>query len=253
MSSWKGNLPKLPIIIKYSAIGTRKYSGRYLGNNISGIQLEKHLHSWFEHGNLIDDKSISSESNGLVMQPGGARAIGVVLRIRSIWNSTWRTGGRPCRFSRKLSRLLGASCTPRKVSCLSFVFNILFVLNQGGNMSPDTFLPSILLLVVIIVTVVVTVIVDVAGGVPSIIKLSFMIIDFFPLEEIPPPKDTKTPVESPIPISPSSSVGSSSPVKSTTPSPDYPFDESIVAELDNSYWIIPRPLGSEPVPEESNK
>ncbi|GJZ71817.1 hypothetical protein Tco_0635668 [Tanacetum coccineum] len=25
MSSWKGNLPKLPIIIKYSAIGTRKY------------------------------------------------------------------------------------------------------------------------------------------------------------------------------------------------------------------------------------
>ncbi|GJQ98891.1 hypothetical protein Tco_0521876 [Tanacetum coccineum] len=29
MSSWKGNLPKLPIIIKYSAIGTRKYSGRF--------------------------------------------------------------------------------------------------------------------------------------------------------------------------------------------------------------------------------
>ncbi|GJW01150.1 hypothetical protein Tco_1556401 [Tanacetum coccineum] len=28
MSLWKGNLPKLPIIIKYSAIGTRKYSGR---------------------------------------------------------------------------------------------------------------------------------------------------------------------------------------------------------------------------------
>ncbi|GJW48025.1 copia protein [Tanacetum coccineum] len=27
MSSWKGNLPNLPIIIKYSAIGTRKYSG----------------------------------------------------------------------------------------------------------------------------------------------------------------------------------------------------------------------------------
>ncbi|GJV07407.1 hypothetical protein Tco_1345063 [Tanacetum coccineum] len=25
MSSWKGNLPKLPIIIKYSAIGIRKY------------------------------------------------------------------------------------------------------------------------------------------------------------------------------------------------------------------------------------
>nr|GEY11090.1 reverse transcriptase domain-containing protein [Tanacetum cinerariifolium] len=40
--------------------------------------------------------------------------------------------------------------------------------------------------------------------------------------------------------------GSSSPVRSTTPPPDYPFDEFISAELDNSLWIIPRPLGSEP-------
>ncbi|GJU02273.1 reverse transcriptase domain-containing protein [Tanacetum coccineum] len=77
--------------------------------------------------------------------------------------------------------------------------------------------------------------------------------DFFPPEEIPPPKDTKTPVESPIPISPSSSVGSSSLVRSTTTLPDYPFDESIFAELDNSLWIIPRPLGSELVPEESKE
>ncbi|GKD96873.1 hypothetical protein Tco_1380770 [Tanacetum coccineum] len=67
---------------------------------------------------------------------------------------------------------------------------------------------------------------------------------FFPPEKILPPKDTETPVESPIPISPSSSVGSSSPVRSTTPPPDYPFNESIFAELDNSLWIIPRPLGS---------
>ncbi|GJT10059.1 hypothetical protein Tco_0857101 [Tanacetum coccineum] len=36
--------------------------------------------------------------------------------------------------------------------------------------------------------------------------------DFFPLEEISPPKDTETPVESPIPVSPSSSVRSSSPM-----------------------------------------
>ncbi|GJY27798.1 hypothetical protein Tco_0403565 [Tanacetum coccineum] len=78
-------------------------------------------------------------------------------------------------------------------------------------------------------------------------------INFFPPEEIPPPKDTETTVESPILISPSSSVGSSSLVRSTTPPPDYPFDESIFAELDNSLWIIPRPLGSEPVPEESNE
>ncbi|GKB10849.1 hypothetical protein Tco_0844772 [Tanacetum coccineum] len=77
--------------------------------------------------------------------------------------------------------------------------------------------------------------------------------DFFPPEEIPPPKDAETPVKSPIPISPSSSVGSSSPVRSTTPPADYPFDKSIFAELDNSLWIIPRPLGSEPVPEEPNE
>ncbi|GKB50396.1 hypothetical protein Tco_0901149 [Tanacetum coccineum] len=70
---------------------------------------------------------------------------------------------------------------------------------------------------------------------------------------IPPPKDTETPVESPIPIYPSSSEESSSLVRSTTPPPDYLFDESIFTELDNSLWIIPRPLGSEPVLEESNE
>ncbi|GKB27587.1 reverse transcriptase domain-containing protein, partial [Tanacetum coccineum] len=59
-----------------------------------------------------------------------------------------------------------------------------------------------------------------------------------------PPRDTDPLVGSPIPSSPSSSVGSSSPVRLTTPPPDYPFDESIFAELDNSFWIIPRPLGS---------
>ncbi|GJX32357.1 MAK10-like protein [Tanacetum coccineum] len=68
--------------------------------------------------------------------------------------------------------------------------------------------------------------------------------------KISPPKDAETPVESPIPISPSSSVGSSSPFRSTTPPPDYPFDKSI---LDNSLWIIPQPLGSEPVPKKPNE
>ncbi|GKD57788.1 hypothetical protein Tco_1291175, partial [Tanacetum coccineum] len=68
-----------------------------------------------------------------------------------------------------------------------------------------------------------------------------------------PPRDTKPPFGSPIPLSPSSLVGSSSPVRSTTPLPDYPFDESIFTELDNSLWIIPRPLESEPVREEPNK
>ncbi|GJV43945.1 hypothetical protein Tco_1428481 [Tanacetum coccineum] len=68
-----------------------------------------------------------------------------------------------------------------------------------------------------------------------------------------PPRDTEPPVGSPIPLSPSSSVGSSSLVRSTTPPPDYPFDESIFAELDNSLWIIPRPQGSEPFPDEPNE
>ncbi|GKA92317.1 hypothetical protein Tco_0814242 [Tanacetum coccineum] len=68
-----------------------------------------------------------------------------------------------------------------------------------------------------------------------------------------PPKDTEPLVGSPISLSPSSSVGSSSLVRSTTPPPDYPFDESIFAELDNSLWNIPRTLKSEPVPKEPNK
>ncbi|GKA33803.1 reverse transcriptase domain-containing protein [Tanacetum coccineum] len=76
---------------------------------------------------------------------------------------------------------------------------------------------------------------------------------FFPPEKISLPKDVEASVESPIPISPSSSVGSSSPVRSTTPPPDYPFDKSIFAELDNSLWIISQPLGSEPVTEKPNE
>nr|GEZ96233.1 reverse transcriptase domain-containing protein [Tanacetum cinerariifolium] len=70
--------------------------------------------------------------------------------------------------------------------------------------------------------------------------------DFFPFEEISP-KNTETSV------SPSSSVGSSSPIRSTISPLDYPFDESIFIELDNSLWITPRPLGEEPVPEELNE
>nr|GEV31875.1 hypothetical protein [Tanacetum cinerariifolium] len=70
--------------------------------------------------------------------------------------------------------------------------------------------------------------------------------DFFPSEEISP-KDTETSV------SPSSSLGSSSLIRSTISPLDYPFDKSIFAELDNSLWIIPRPLEEEPVPEEPNE
>ncbi|GKD39919.1 reverse transcriptase domain-containing protein, partial [Tanacetum coccineum] len=38
-----------------------------------------------------------------------------------------------------------------------------------------------------------------------------------------------------------------------TPPPDYPFDKSIFAELDNSLWIMQRPLKIEPVPEKPNE
>nr|GEU83774.1 hypothetical protein [Tanacetum cinerariifolium] len=61
-------------------------------------------------------------------------------------------------------------------------------------------------------------------------------------DAIPPPqeilpKDTETPVESPIPVPLSSSEGSSL---------DYLFNESIFVELDNSLWIISRPLRNKP-------
>nr|GEV46977.1 hypothetical protein [Tanacetum cinerariifolium] len=72
------------------------------------------------------------------------------------------------------------------------------------------------------------------------------------LKEISPPKDAKTPVESSILVSLSSSARSSSLVRSIKPPPDYPFDESIFAELDNSLWIIPQLLESKPVLEELN-
>ncbi|GJX56022.1 hypothetical protein Tco_0285919 [Tanacetum coccineum] len=84
-------------------------------------------------------------------------------------------------------------------------------------------------------------------------------LDELPLERIENMEDkiegldTEPPVGSPISLSPSSSVGSPSPIRSTTPPPDYLFDESIFAELDNSLWIIPRPLISESDPEKPNE
>nr|GEU85252.1 reverse transcriptase domain-containing protein [Tanacetum cinerariifolium] len=86
---------------------------------------------------------------------------------------------------------------------------------------------------------------------PSLVSPMFDFQDFFPPEKISP-KDTET-SESPTLVSPSSSIGSSSPVRSTTPPPDFPFNESIFAELDNSLWIISRPVGGEPDPKEPNK
>nr|GEX97373.1 reverse transcriptase domain-containing protein [Tanacetum cinerariifolium] len=66
-------------------------------------------------------------------------------------------------------------------------------------------------------------------------------IEGLDIEHMIPPttsRDTELPIESPISLSSSSSVGSSSSVRSTTPPPDYPFDESIFAELDNSMATI---------------
>nr|GEZ52995.1 hypothetical protein [Tanacetum cinerariifolium] len=91
---------------------------------------------------------------------------------------------------------------------------------------------------------------------PAIMPTVLLLFDsryFFPPKEISPPKDAETPVESFISVSPSSSVGSSSLVRSITPPLDYLFDESIYAELDNLLWMLPRPLGIKPVPEEPNE
>nr|GEW46015.1 reverse transcriptase domain-containing protein [Tanacetum cinerariifolium] len=102
----------------------------------------------------------------------GARATGAARGIKSIWNSTWRIGGRTGKslgktFGDSLTTVLGlvahlvtslkldnarscmmqgASFTQGKVSSIP---------NDGGSISPDGSLPSILLLVVIIVAVVV--------------------------------------------------------------------------------------------------
>ncbi|GKF44388.1 hypothetical protein Tco_0130940 [Tanacetum coccineum] len=86
---------------------------------------------------------------------------------------------------------------------------------------------------------------------PTIIPSMFDSRDFIPPERISP-KDTET-SKSPTPVSSSSSIGSSSPVASTAPSLVYLFDESIFAKLDNSLWIISRPLGEEPNPEKLNE
>ncbi|GKD45525.1 hypothetical protein Tco_1270170 [Tanacetum coccineum] len=65
--------------------------------------------------------------------------------------------------------ITGASFTQGTVSTIPFL----------GGISPEGFLPPILLLVVIIATVVVTVVVVVfVGGVPSVLKLLFMVIGF---------------------------------------------------------------------------
>ncbi|GJX77718.1 reverse transcriptase domain-containing protein [Tanacetum coccineum] len=77
--------------------------------------------------------------------------------------------------------------------------------------------------------------------------------DFLPPNNISSPKNTETPVESTTQESLPLSEGSSSPIRLTTPPPDYLFDKSIFAELDNSLWIISRPLGSEPIPEEPDE
>nr|GEV47276.1 reverse transcriptase domain-containing protein [Tanacetum cinerariifolium] len=52
----------------------------------------------------------------------------------------------------------GASYTQRKVSMVPVVLSVPFVLSQGGSISPDSFLPFILLLVVVLVTVIIFVV-----------------------------------------------------------------------------------------------
>ncbi|GJT75194.1 hypothetical protein Tco_1041919 [Tanacetum coccineum] len=69
---------------------------------------------------------------------------------------------------------------------------------------------------------------------PAIIPSMFDSRDFLPPKRVSP-KDTKT-SKSPTLVSSSSSIRSSSPVGSTAPSPDYLFDESILAKLDITHY-----------------
>ncbi|GJR33314.1 hypothetical protein Tco_1109546 [Tanacetum coccineum] len=121
----------------------------------------------------------------------GAQATGAAPGIKSIWNSTWRIGGRPSRSSEKTS---GNSLTTDNLGMIlgqpvhtnddvetiefnrhevassgwPFVFTVpglvarlvtSLTLDSGGSISPAGFLPSILLMVAIIVAVVVVVVV----------------------------------------------------------------------------------------------
>nr|GEV57122.1 hypothetical protein [Tanacetum cinerariifolium] len=135
-----------------------------------------------------------------------ARATGAAPGIKSIWNSTWRTGGRPGSSSGKTSRnflttvssqmthLVASITLDSARSCVmqsafltqGTVSSIPTVLSWGGSIRPKGIRPSILPLTVIIVAVaivvaivlvVVAVIIGiiVLVGVPSIIKLSFVI------------------------------------------------------------------------------
>ncbi|GJR92787.1 hypothetical protein Tco_0264961 [Tanacetum coccineum] len=133
-------------------------------------------------------------------QGESARATSAALRIKSIWNSTWKTGGRPGRSSGKTSEnslttvpsqmtrlvasltldgarsyvMQGAFLIQGKASSIPTIFS------WGGSISPNSFLPSILLLLVIFVAVVIVVVmvvlVVVVGDGSSIIKLLFVII-----------------------------------------------------------------------------
>nr|GEX97083.1 hypothetical protein [Tanacetum cinerariifolium] len=128
------------------------------------------------------------------MNTACARATGAALGIKSIWNSTWQTWGRPVLgqmtypfASLKLD--IPRSCVMQSAFLTQgMVSSIPIVFSWGGSISPECFRPSVLLLTIIIVAVAIVVavvlvvvaviigIVVVVVGVPSIIKLSFVII-----------------------------------------------------------------------------
>ncbi|GJS97119.1 hypothetical protein Tco_1028668 [Tanacetum coccineum] len=116
--------------------------------------------------------------------PKGALATGVAPGIKSIWNSTWRTGGRPGMTN-------NGHWYADYLVARSFVYTVLgkassiiyYFQYGGGSISPEGFLSSVLLWLVIIVavvgvgvTVVVVIIVAVVVVVESssVVKLSFV-------------------------------------------------------------------------------
>ncbi|GJY22856.1 hypothetical protein Tco_0396514 [Tanacetum coccineum] len=195
MSSWKGNLPKLPIIIKYSVIGTRKY--RYTNGD---VHPDRSIHNNRVH--FASDNELSlmdGYGEGRVMTRGFRDLVAKLgdKVVKEVLVRCWSDGDVvivPAFLKELIYRVLGllvpllelnrfeillnelgvgqldpsdslttAGCKlllvagplvhllQRKVSSIPFVFS------WGGSISPDSFLPSILLLLVIIVAVAIVV------------------------------------------------------------------------------------------------
>ncbi|GJX85702.1 hypothetical protein Tco_0336476 [Tanacetum coccineum] len=140
----------------------------------------------------LDDSLILSQSSSshfetdvgqLVIYPGVMvnDSYGVAPGIRSIWNSTWRTGGRL--VLSQMAHLVTSITLNSARSCVmqsafltqGTVSNIPIVFSWSDSIRPEGFLSSVLLWLVIIVAVVGVGVTVVVVESSSVVKLSFVI------------------------------------------------------------------------------